>query len=355
MPTTRALSARLQARQPAQSNCTSHEDITAIKARQAQQVQRDELKPQLMRNVSSPVCMTTSAGHQSSQVHQPQPDGGSKRPVTRANSLRRSCSSFSSSRRSVLGSDHVSDSEPSDDELDLLGRDRLGGCSQQSQTSTEPDDSNKENVAPFRCASEDVLMVEARDAQEESIARRARASRRSSLMERRTSTCSSSSSSTATSCSLTARLERQSLHRSSSQSDTRSVISSSSCKYHWISVGVCWMDLGLQRPRKLHSASPSGGMPYELPWERASCIVLCIASSDRIVLCGSAALLCSALLRAARVDSICPSSLASSHAARPVQTRSEKKGETKGMREGEGRRGAERAKEQHDACRPVSS
>lgn len=113
------------------------------------------------------------------------------RPRYMRRSSRFSSRSSISSRRSILGSSEFGDS--SDDENDSQSSSRrLGGCSTRPSATNQPDDSNKENVAPFRCASLDVLESEARDAQEEDVIRRTTIrSRRSSLMERQTFTPSS--------------------------------------------------------------------------------------------------------------------------------------------------------------------
>lgn len=111
----------------------------------------------------------------------------------RGTGSRFSSRSSNGSRRSILGSSDFGDS--SDDENGSQGNPRrLGGCSSFCITADRPDDSNKENVAPFRCTSRDVLEMEARDAQEEDATRRtADQSRRGSLMERQSFTGSASS------------------------------------------------------------------------------------------------------------------------------------------------------------------
>ncbi|KAN0060785.1 AAA ATPase [Thecaphora frezii] len=222
MPTTRALSARLQAGLHSHGKAVEagDNDIDAIKARQTrspskQQPQQPSLpsvripasistqgldrvlrKPRLTRNASTPASTMTADDSPKRTAFGSR--SSTNTTSTKSNGLpagpRRSTSSVSSGR-SVLGSECLSDSESSDDENDGENRARLGGCSQQSQASDEPDDANKENVAPWRCASVDVLNLEARDAQEEAVARRTRG-RRSSLMERHATSLPSSSDGT---------------------------------------------------------------------------------------------------------------------------------------------------------------
>lgn len=136
-------------------------------------------RPNGSRNVSSPCILQASYGTKPSS-----PSCG------KASSRRKGSSSISScsSRRSLLGSSDWGDSSGEEDNgrnhNERNANRRLGGCFHSSQTATRPDDSNKENVAPFRCASDDVLQQEARNAQEEQALQRTTRSRRSSLMER---------------------------------------------------------------------------------------------------------------------------------------------------------------------------
>lgn len=99
---------------------------------------------------------------------------------------RLSSRSSTSSRRSILGSSEFGDS--SDEEDGRSNSRRLGGCSYPS-AANQPDDGNKENVAPFRCTSQDVLDSEARDAQQEDAVRRTTTrARQGSLAERQSFT-----------------------------------------------------------------------------------------------------------------------------------------------------------------------
>lgn len=129
-------------------------------------------------NKASSSCATGSAPSTTSTSSRPR--------YVRAGSSRFSSRSSTGSRRSVLGSSEFGDS--SDDENGSQGNSRrLGGCSYLSSAADRPDDCNKENVAPFRCASQDVLEIEARSAQEEDAIRRTTSlSRQGSLMERQT-------------------------------------------------------------------------------------------------------------------------------------------------------------------------
>ncbi|EPQ30175.1 uncharacterized protein PFL1_02291 [Pseudozyma flocculosa PF-1] len=182
-------------------------------------------KPRLSRNASTPACSLAAAADTRRSAFASSNQGSPSKAGSRPTGPRRSSSSISSSRRSILGSERMSDSESSDDENGSQGRNRLGGCSQQSQGSDEPNDGNKENVAPFRCASSDILNQEARDAQEESVARRTRG-RRSSLMERQSSAVASPVDSTPRAVNAAERTDR--MRRPQTLAATRSIVSSPS-------------------------------------------------------------------------------------------------------------------------------
>lgn len=103
------------------------------------------------------------------------------------------------------------DSDSSDDE----GRPpstRFGGCQSDPDPRDVRDDSNKENIAPMRTVSEAILMAEAREVQNEQIARRTRG--RSSITARQPSSSASSVSSENTAPSLRPRTRTISSRRS---------------------------------------------------------------------------------------------------------------------------------------------
>ncbi|SOV07600.1 related to Cell division control protein 18 [Ustilago sp. UG-2017a] len=198
MPLTRAISARLRSGSQRKSLPTAAdhqtEEVIALKAKAKTSASIDV----------SVVCRTLVAGTLAQLNLQDSSKGSSplsstsastawtaSRPQYMRGSGRFSSRSSNSSRRSILGSSEFGDS--SDDENDNGGNTpRLGGCDSFSPATARPDDSNKENVAPFRCASQDVLHIEARDAQqEEAIRRTTTRSRRSSLMERQSFTAPS--------------------------------------------------------------------------------------------------------------------------------------------------------------------
>ncbi|KAJ1022748.1 hypothetical protein NDA18_005083 [Ustilago nuda] len=195
MPLTRAISARLRSASQRKSLPTAAdhptEEMIALKAKAKTSASVDV----------SVVCRTLVAGTLAQLNLQDSSKGSSpssstsastastaSRPRYMRGSGRFSSRSSNSSRRSILGSSEFGDS--SDDENDNGGNTpRLGGCDSFSPATARPDDSNKENVAPFRCASQDLLDIEARDAQqEEAIRRTTTRSRRSSLMERQSFT-----------------------------------------------------------------------------------------------------------------------------------------------------------------------
>ncbi|CBQ73899.1 conserved hypothetical protein [Sporisorium reilianum SRZ2] len=189
MPLTRALSARLRSgshRQPAPAAIDGpNEDVMALKS-QAKAASSSALVAGALAqlNIQSSSKGSSSSSTTSSASNTSTP---SRPRYVRGTSSRFSSRSSNSSRRSILGSSEFGDS--SDDENDSQGNSRrLGGCSSFSTAADRPDDSNKENVAPFRCASQDVLEMEARDAQEEEAIRRTTTnrSRQGSLMERPT-------------------------------------------------------------------------------------------------------------------------------------------------------------------------
>lgn len=134
------------------------------------------------RNVSSPCVLQASAGNVRS------PSGSSCAKIGSSRRKGSSGNSSGSSRRSLLGSSDFGDSSGEEDNgghhNERNSHRRLGGCFHSSQTATRPDDSNKENVAPFRSASSDVLQQEARNAQEEQAVQHITRTRRASLMER---------------------------------------------------------------------------------------------------------------------------------------------------------------------------
>jgi len=206
MPLTRALSARLRTRSQRQSapsamDQSANDDVMALKS-QAKLASSSSTSlgsatgalvagalGQL--NVQQSASKRTSCCSTASTPTLASTDSTPSRPrYVRGGSSRFSSRSSTSSRRSILGSSDLGDS--SDDENDGSSRSRrIGGCSSISSTADRPDDSNKENIAPFRCASQDVLDSEARDAQQEDAIRRTTSttsSRRSSLMERQTFT-----------------------------------------------------------------------------------------------------------------------------------------------------------------------
>lgn len=195
MPLTRTISARLRSGLQRKSLPTTAdhqtEEVIALKAKAKTSASVDV----------SVVCRTLVAGTLAQLNLQDSSKGSSpssstsastastaSRPRYMRGSGRFSSRSSNSSRRSILGSSEFGDS--SDDENDNGGNTpRLGGCDSFSPATARPDDSNKENVAPFRCASQDLLDIEARDAQqEEAIRRTTTRSRRSSLMERQSFT-----------------------------------------------------------------------------------------------------------------------------------------------------------------------
>lgn len=130
------------------------------------------------RTCSSPAVYGTASDSQGGS------GGIASRTRTRqraSSSSRKSSSSRAtgrSQRSSIAGSQRGDDS--SDNEEDRSQRSlRLGGCSQGSEALEARDDSNKENVAPLRHVvdmTEQQRMTEARDAQEEGVARRTRGS-----------------------------------------------------------------------------------------------------------------------------------------------------------------------------------
>ncbi|GAC93807.1 hypothetical protein PHSY_001372 [Pseudozyma hubeiensis SY62] len=198
MPLTRALSARLQVgsrRQsaPSAKKGAASDDIVALKlqakASSSPSVQAGGATRALVAgtfaqlNVQQSSCKGSSS---SSTTSAPAASTSSRSRYVRRGSSHFSSRSSTSSRRSILGSSDFRES--SDDENDDQRRSgRLGGCSAFPLTADRPDDSNKENVAPFRCASQDVLETEARDAQhEDAIRRTSSATRTNSLMERHT-------------------------------------------------------------------------------------------------------------------------------------------------------------------------
>lgn len=190
MPITRALSSRLRSgsrRQSTPAAAINHptEDMTALKS-----------QAQAAAAMVEPARALVASALAQLNVHNTAKDAGSTSGSSSyAASTAASTTSASSrprysrgtrrlsSRRSVLGSSEFGDS--SDDENDDKGQQRrIGGCSSRIATTDQPDDSNKENVAPFRCTSQDVLDAEARDVQHEHAIRRTTPSRRTSLMER---------------------------------------------------------------------------------------------------------------------------------------------------------------------------
>ncbi len=190
MPITRALSSRLRSgsrRQSTPAAAINHptEDMTVLKS-----------QAQAAAAMVEPARALVASALAQLNVHNTAKDAGSTSGSSSyAASTAASTTSASSrprysrgtrrlsSRRSVLGSSEFGDS--SDDENDDKGQQRrIGGCSSRIATTDQPDDSNKENVAPFRCTSQDVLDAEARDVQHEHAIRRTTPSRRTSLMER---------------------------------------------------------------------------------------------------------------------------------------------------------------------------
>ncbi|CDR87295.1 uncharacterized protein SPSC_00421 [Sporisorium scitamineum] len=195
MPLTRALSARLRSgshRQPAPAAIDGpNGDVMALKS-QAKAASSSALGASralvagalAQLNVQS--CSKGSSSSSTSSAASTTSTPSRPRYV-RGTSSRFSSRSSNSSRRSILGSSDFGDS--SDDENDSQSTSRrLGGCWSFPTAADRPDDSNKENVAPLRCASQDVLDMEARDAQQEDAIRRTttRRSRQGSLMERPT-------------------------------------------------------------------------------------------------------------------------------------------------------------------------
>ncbi|KAJ9480000.1 Cell division control protein 6 [Pseudozyma hubeiensis] len=199
MPLTRALSARLQVgsrRQPAPSakNGAASDDIAALKlqakASPSPSVQAGGATRALVAgtlaqlNVHQSSCKGSSS---SSTTSAPATLTPSRARYVRAGSSHFSSRSSTSSRRSILGSSDFGDSSDDENDDERRRSGRLGGCSSFPSTADRPDDSNKENVAPFRCASQDVLETEARDAQhEDAIRRTSSTTRTNSLMERHT-------------------------------------------------------------------------------------------------------------------------------------------------------------------------
>ncbi|TKY84566.1 hypothetical protein EX895_006468 [Sporisorium graminicola] len=222
MPLTRALSARLRSgsrRQPAPAAIDGpNEDVMALKSQAkaacttglgASRALVAGALPQLNIQVCTKGPSSSSTGPAASPASSP-----SRPRYVRGASSRFSSRSSNSSRRSILGSSDFGDS--SDDENDSQGNSRrLGGCSSFLTAAERPDDSNKENVAPFRCTSQDVLELEARDAQEEDAIRRTSISNRSqqgSLMERPTFARRLSRSSTTSERSSTSALAMPGTH-----------------------------------------------------------------------------------------------------------------------------------------------
>ncbi|SPO32587.1 uncharacterized protein UTRI_04331 [Ustilago trichophora] len=197
MPLTRAISARLRSsshRQSAPDN--QNEDVMMLKSQaKAAAANLDAgLGRTLVAGALAQLNVENSSKGSSSQSTSSSASTTTStpsRPRYMRGSSRFSSRSSISSRRSMLGSSEFGDS--SDDENDSQSSSRrLGGCVSRPSVTNQPDDSNKENVAPFRCTSLDVLESEARDAQEEDAIRRTTVrSRRSSLMERQTFTPSS--------------------------------------------------------------------------------------------------------------------------------------------------------------------
>ena len=193
MPLTRALSARLRSgarRQPAPTTLENQdEDVTALKSQAQSAAKLDveacrHLVASALGQLHVQNSSKSSSSYSTSSASTPCTPS---RPRYSRGTCRISSRSSTSSRRSILGSSEYGDS--SDDENDRHGHPpRLGGCSSFTAAADMRDDSNKENVAPLRCASQDVLESEARDAQQENAIRRTTRSRRSSLMERQTFT-----------------------------------------------------------------------------------------------------------------------------------------------------------------------
>lgn len=199
MPLTRAISARMRSGSQRQSADHQHEDVMALKAKaksSANVIDAGVCRTLVAGALAQLNVQISSKGSSSSSSTSASTTSTPSRPRYMRGTGRFSSRSSNSSRRSILGSSEFGDS--SDDENDNGSHTRrLGGCNSFSPATDRPDDSNKENVAPFRCASQDVLDIEARDAQqEEAIRRTTTRSRRSSLMERQGFTAPSSSPST---------------------------------------------------------------------------------------------------------------------------------------------------------------
>lgn len=151
----------------------------------------------LSRTVSSPAHLASSSEDTKSTR------GGATRSVPESRTTRRQ----SSHLRRQHSTTRSGDSDPSDDESTPSNL-RIGGCSSDVSPLRKRDDSNKENVAPLRHVTQDVLASEAQEVENENVARRTRG--RSSLTPRRSTTSSSSSSSAGSVAGSTAASSRRS-------------------------------------------------------------------------------------------------------------------------------------------------
>lgn len=190
MPVTRAFSALLRTGSYRQSSSTSsaneNDDLMALKsqARTASNTTPGPCRPLVAGALAQLNVQTAGKATSSHASSSASTTSNPSRPRYMRSASRFSSRSSTSSRRSILGSSDFGDS--SDDENDGQGNSRrLGGCSSFSSAADGPNDNNKENVAPFRCTSQDVLDIEARDAQEEEAIRRTTTrTRQASLVER---------------------------------------------------------------------------------------------------------------------------------------------------------------------------
>lgn len=190
MPITRALSSRLRSgsrRQSTPASAINHptEDVSVLKSQAQAAAAVVEPARALVASALAELNVHTTAKDAGSTSGSSSYAASTAASTTSTSSRPRYSRGTSrlSSRRSVLGSSEFGDS--SDDENDDKGQQRrIGGCSSRITTADQPDDSNKENVAPFRCTSQDVLDAEARDVQHEHAIRRTTPCRRTSLMER---------------------------------------------------------------------------------------------------------------------------------------------------------------------------
>lgn len=223
MPVTRALSARQhgstpQHRLPACGMAADEGSSLALKKRPARQAATTS--PYGSPSVKLPTKLLTSTvigvgietpklgRTMSSSEDGSKSYNGSKQTCIESptNTFRtRSRTNASSTSSSSQIKTHVSDSEPSDGEDEDGEDERFGGCSQ-SSASGDRDDSNKENIAPFRCASPSDMLREAREAQEEAVARRTRGQTVPSL--RRSVSASPAAASSTTSNTPTMRTRR---------------------------------------------------------------------------------------------------------------------------------------------------